>query len=79
MRLVVKKSDSVGLHDCCNRQPIVGAYLDFADEYEPAFDIYCPVCERCVVDTSFIEARKTWNHNIMAETPYPPNYLIPED
>lgn len=64
MRLVVKKSDREKIRSCCGRQPIVGAVIDFADEYTPAFDMYCPICERTVCSSSFIDLRRAWNSEI---------------
>ena len=66
MRLVVKKAEREHLFNCCHRQPIVGATIDFAEEYEPSFDIFCPVCERCVVERSFQNARDKWNYDIVS-------------
>lgn len=71
MRLVVNKFDRERLHSCCGRQPIVGACLDLSDEYAPAFDIYCPVCERCVTGPSFIELRRDWNDSVLRDFPDP--------
>lgn len=73
MRLVVTKADRSHLRNCCNRQPLVSAFIDFQDEYEPEFFIFCPVCERCVHSLSFIDARYEWNK----ETWNPGDLIIP--
>lgn len=71
MRLVVTKADSERILSCCGRQPVVGACIDFADEYEPAFDIFCPVCDRCVTGPSFRDLRRDWNSSVIRDFPDP--------
>lgn len=80
MRLVVKKSDREKIRSCCGRQPFVGSFIDFEDNCPPEFSLFCPVCERVVTTSSFIESRRAWNEEVMSDeiSEYINHTFVPE-